>query len=144
MAHLIRAGDAVFADDGASVGFLSDPPIRPWRVAPGWWEVCDALIWRRDSGVLDIIPEGFRCNLASIPRPLWVLDHPAATWLGRGSVVHDYQCLTRDPRGPSVVHRQWQQMVTWDAETWAQRRVKAPSYGTTVRLLGPRWSPEQG
>jgi hypothetical protein len=139
MPHIIRAGEALFNDDGASVGFLTDPPIRPWRERSSWWEVCDTLIWRRDDGVLDVVPDGFVCNLASIPRPLWVLDHPAATWLVRGSVVHDYQCGALDARGPSVVHRQWQQMVTWDAETWPQRRIKAPSYGHAVRLFGPRW-----
>jgi hypothetical protein len=139
MPHIIRAGSDLFPDDGASIGFLTDPPIRPWRKESGWWEVCDTLIWRRETGVLDVVPDGFRCNLASIPRPLWIADHPAATWLVRGSVMHDWQCGALDPRGHAAVHRQWQQMVTWDAETWLQRHLKAPAYGTTVRLFGPRW-----
>jgi hypothetical protein len=137
--HIIRAGSDLFADDGQSIGFLTDPPIRPWREQSGWWEVCDVLIWRRDSGELDVIPTGFRCNLASIPRPLWSLDHPAATWLVRGSVVHDWHCAHKDDRGPTVVHRQWGQMVRWDAETWVQRRIKSPTYGRMVSTFGPRW-----
>jgi hypothetical protein len=138
--HIIRAGGALFADDGASPGFLTDPPIRPWRERSGWWEVCGVLLWRRADGVLDVIPEGFRCNLASIPRPGWVIDHPAATWLVRGSVVHDYQCEMRDERGSRAVHDQWGAMVRWDAETRVQRAVKAPLYTRLVHTFGPRWS----
>lgn len=139
MPHIIRAGASLFQDDGASIGFLTDPPIRPWRERSGWWQVCDALIWRRQDGVLDVVPDGYRCNLASIPRAMWALDHPAATWLVRGSVVHDWHCEHREARGSDAAHRQWQQMVTWDAETRIQRAIKAPLYGRMVRTFGPRW-----
>lgn len=136
---MIRAGAQTFADDGTSVGFLTDPPIRPLRGTSGWWELCGELLWRRTDGVLDVVPEGFICNLASIPRPIWLLDHPAATWLIRGSVVHDWHCATEDAIGSSAAHRQWQQMVAWDAETRIQRAIKAPLYGRMVRTFGPRW-----
>jgi hypothetical protein len=136
----IRAGGAVFADDGVSLGFLTDPAIRPVRGSGNLWELADQpLIWRRTDGTLDVISVGYRCNLASIPKAVHGLDHPASHWLIRGSVVHDWQCEHHDERGSDAVHRQWGQMVGWDAETWVQRTIKRPTYERLVRWMGPRW-----
>lgn len=58
-----------------------------WRVARDW----EAPL---NSGVIVTVPAGFDTDLASVPRPFWVLVPPYGKCTGP-AVLHDYLCLHR-------------------------------------------------
>ena len=63
------------------------------------WEVLDPIVWEigeKGSGRELHIPIGFRCDLASIPRPFWWLLQPAGQPQVLAAICHDY--LYRRPK----------------------------------------------
>ena len=90
----------------ASVLSLSDMPLlRPvpiptkncswgrrilvWLYEPRQWELAKEWTYELDPGTHIIIPQGFRFDGASVPRPLWVLLNPSGLLLIPG-LIHDY------------------------------------------------------
>lgn len=59
----------------------------------GEWELLAALVYIDGKGVTHVVPSGFSCDFASVPRA------PFAYWLTgntahRPAVLHDYYCRT--------------------------------------------------
>lgn len=75
--------------DYPHIAYLPDPTVKGRRK---WsWTVCDPWTARLNGHVLHV-PAGFRTDLASIPRILWILPGFAPMELGGGAppIVHDW------------------------------------------------------
>lgn len=65
-----------------------DPPFMVYLPPADAWEVQEDYEFE-DFGINLIIPKGFRCDLASIPRLLWRLIAPFELSL-TAPLIHDY------------------------------------------------------
>jgi len=59
------------------------------QIADHQWRVSDKMIYHYQDND-HAIPEGFVCDLATVPWPVNKLIRPAAEGLARPSILHDY------------------------------------------------------
>ena len=58
------------------------------------WELQEDYSYKPHERDIIIVPQGFQCDLASIPRPFWpIIGHPAGEYV-EAAVVHDF-CYRR-------------------------------------------------
>jgi len=90
------------------------------------------LHFRDDDGFLWTAPEGYSCDGASIPRPLWaVIGHPLYNGYRRASVLHDYLYSL-----PYIPRRLCDDLFRAGLRADGVGRVKARAMWIAVRSFG--------
>lgn len=97
--------------------------ILVWLYEPRQWELAKKWTYKLPTGQHIIIPQGFRFDGASVPRPLWALLNPSGLLLIPG-LIHDYAYRydllwqinmgTRDV----TVYAQKKPRIFWDCLLW--------------------------
>ena len=71
---------------------VAEPRLR-WLKDRKLWQVEDAVCWVWNGGMIEV-PVGFCTDLASIPRPLTLLQKTYGN-LNRAAILHDWAYYTR-------------------------------------------------
>jgi hypothetical protein len=72
---------------------LQDKAHPSTRAGRSLWALERPLTYRVRPGETITVPAGFVTDLASVPRPLWVLYPPDGPW-AQAAIVHDYEYKT--------------------------------------------------
>lgn len=95
------------------------------HIGPNQWRLVWPLIYAPAKGPAIVVPAGFECDLASIPRMFWAVLSPAGPY-ARAAVLHDYLYVTADPRDRETrlaADRMFLQAMKDEGVGWLARKL---------------------
>ena len=67
-------------------------PLRVEKIGKNTWELLTPLVYKGSEII--VVPQGFKTDFASVPRPAWWFCAPAAGNHAKPAVLHDFLCET--------------------------------------------------
>ena len=130
---------AIVNADPSRTGWCTMPTILPERGSyvrlRGDLVFRDTIMRAGGDGDLFVVPDGYRFNGASIPRPLWpLIGHPLFGEYVYPSALHDWECEFQF-RPPLEVHHRFGRALRASSLTGWRRDAMVKA----VVKFGPRW-----
>lgn len=91
------------------------------------------FVYQDEDGTIYTVPEGFKTDMASIPRGLWNIFPKAGRW-DRAAVVHDWLCVQKTMPSPEV-HALFKRAL----QACGVGKIKRNLMWSAVRIFGPRF-----